>query len=209
MITIVDYGVGNVASIVNMLKKAGTSAVVTADKECLMQAKVIILPGVGSFDNAMARLKELNLLDTLSYLVLDKKIPFLGICLGMQILFEKSEEGSQKGLGWLKGYVRKFDFSNLDSANNLKVPHMGWNVVQPVNSVDLYNNIDGEIRFYFVHSYHVVCDKKNILATANYGYDFVCSVHQENIWGAQFHPEKSHRFGVQFFKNFLRAIESA
>lgn len=210
MIVIVDYGVGNAASIMNMIRKADGNAIISSDIEQINSASAIVLPGVGAFDSGIVKLKQSGLIDVVQSRVLQDKIPFLGICLGMQLIFEKSEEGQMPGLGWLKGEVKKFNFSDVSLDKPLKIPHMGWNVIRPVNFETLYMNMEQQARFYFVHSYHVVCeDKSDILAKATYGYDFTCSVNHENIWGVQFHPEKSHRFGVQFFKNFLKIIEHA
>ena len=210
MIKILEYGMGNTASILNMIRKAGGEAELCSSARELETPSAIILPGIGAFDNGMVKLKESCLLDAVQSSVLDDKIPFLGICLGMQLLFEKSEEGQVPGLGWLRGEVKKFDFSQLNLEKPLKVPHMGWNLVNPCSYDNLYAGLEDEARFYFVHSYHVNCSNdKDVLASAHYGYDFTCSVHKDNIWGAQFHPEKSHRFGVQFFKNFLKEIGHA
>ena len=134
-----------------------------------------------------------------------KKTPFLGICLGMQILLEKSEEGAENGLGWVEGESKRFDFSMIPNGKDLKIPHMGWNTVKPIDDAKLFQEIDDEeIRYYFVHSYHVVCkNPENILSTTFYGYDFPSSIVKDNIYGVQFHPEKSHRFGMQLLKNFI------
>lgn len=210
VIKILDYGMGNTASMLNMFRKAGGKAELCSKPNELDSATAIILPGVGSFDNGMIKLENSGLLEVLCHKVLEEKVPFLGICLGMQMLFEKSEEGVIPGLGWIRGNVIRFKFSDTQSLQSLKVPHMGWNVVHPKTYVNLFSGLEDEARFYFVHSYHVNCtDLSDILATANYGYEFTCSVRHDNIWGAQFHPEKSHRFGIQFFKNFLKEVGNA
>jgi len=210
MIKVLDYGMGNTASMLNMIRKAGGQAKLCSNPKEFCSATMIILPGVGAFDNGIEKLTNSGLLEALKQKVLEDKVPFLGVCLGMQLLFDKSEEGKLPGLGWIKGDVTRFDFSSIQSNGRLKVPHMGWNVVNPKTYDNLFAGLEDEARFYFVHSYHVNCsDPSDILATANYGYEFICSVRHENIWGAQFHPEKSHRFGVQFFKNFLKKIEHA
>jgi len=210
MIKVLDYGMGNTASMLNMIRKAGGQAELCSKSEGLDNASAIILPGVGAFDNGMDKLEKSGLHDALRHKVLDDKVPFLGVCLGMQLLFEKSEEGKQPGLGWLKGNVTRFDFSGLQHDQSLKIPHMGWNVVRPNTYENLYTGLEEEARYYFVHSYHVNCaNPSDVLATAHYGYEFTCSVRNENIWGAQFHPEKSHRFGIQFFKNFLKEVNHA
>ena len=210
MIKVLDYGMGNTASILNMIRKAGGQAELCSNPKELDLATMIVLPGVGAFDNGIEKLTNSGLLETLKQKVLEDKVPFLGVCLGMQLLFEKSEEGQLPGLGWIKGNVIRFDFSDLQLDKSLKVPHMGWNMVHPKTYNNLYAGLEEEARYYFVHSYHVNCvNPLDILATANYGYEFTCSIRHENIWGAQFHPEKSHRFGVQFFKNFLKEIDHA
>ena len=201
MVTIVDYGMGNLASIKNMLKKIGTGAEITSDSEVLKKATKIILPGVGAFDNAMDNIKNRGLLEVLTYKAMIEQIPFLGICLGMQILMNKSEEGTLPGLGWINGQVKRFTFEQ--GAQQLKVPHMGWNLIEARDTSNLFRNLN-EPRFYFVHSYYVHCEnEEDILATTKYGIQFVSSVRRVNIFGTQFHPEKSHKFGMQVLRNFL------
>jgi len=210
MIKVLDYGMGNTSSIVNMIHKAGGDVELCSRAVDLDNAMAIILPGVGSFDNGMTKLGRLGLIGMLRRKVLEDKVPFLGVCLGMQLLFEKSEEGQKPGLGWLRGNVTRFSFSGLHLEKSLKIPHMGWNTVQPYTLENLYQGLEEDARYYFVHSYHVNCaNQSDVLATAQYGYDFTCSVHRDNIWGVQFHPEKSHRYGIQFFKNFLKGINNA
>lgn len=207
-LVIIDYGMGNTRSILNMIRKAGGDATISNNIKILTDAKAIILPGVGSFDNAITKLKTLGIWEVLNRKVIDQSTPFLGICLGMQLLFESSDEGKLNGLGWLKGHVKRFDSSQKISTKKLIVPHMGWNIVKPVNFNSLYAGLENETRFYFVHTYYTDCeDTKDILAKANYGNEFTCSVNKKNIWGVQFHPEKSHRFGMIFFENFLRVIK--
>ena len=196
---------GNTASILNMIKHIGGEAVISYDKNAIDSAKALILPGVGSFDNAMERIIQNGLLDPLRRRVVDEGVPLLGICLGMQLLFEKSEEGKLEGLGLIPGEVKRFSFHD-DTNIRLKIPHMGWNVVNPVNNDPVFESNEEELRFYFVHSYHAVCEDKYISAITNYGYDFPCAVRRGNIFGVQFHPEKSHRFGMLFFENFIRFI---
>ena len=210
MIAVLNYGMGNTAAILNMIRRAGGEAYICDRADDLETATAIILPGVGSFDNGMIKLRASGLLEAVEYEVLTKKRPFLGICLGMQLLFERSEEGRQPGLGWLKGSVTRFKFADRPAGMQLKIPHMGWNLVNPIHLDTLYEGLEDEARFYFVHSYHVNCeDLSDVSARSAYGYEFTCSVRRENIWGAQFHPEKSHRFGLQFFENFLRNITDA
>ena len=201
MVTIVDYGMGNLASIKNMLKKIGTGAEITSDSEVLKKATKIILPGVGAFDNAMDNIKNRGLLEVLTYKAMIEQIPFLGICLGMQILMDKSEEGTLPGLGWISGQVKRFAFEQGEQ--HLKVPHMGWNLINARDTSNLFKNLH-DPRFYFVHSYYVHCEnEEDILATTKYGIQFVSSVRRVNIFGTQFHPEKSHKFGMQVLRNFL------
>ena len=194
---------GNVKSIVNMLKKIGVNSVLSRDRDEILQAEKLILPGVGAFDAAMVKLKEYDLIDLLNTKVIAQKTPILGICLGMHIMSLSSEEGCLPGLGWLNATVRKFNFSAVPDNGTLRIPHMGWNSVHPHSSDNLFLNLDKALRFYFVHSYHIDCtETDNILATTHYGYDFTCAIRKENIYAVQFHPEKSHRFGMQLLKNF-------
>jgi len=201
MIAIVDYGVGNLGSILNMFRKIGIEAVVTADPSGIEKAEKLILPGVGAFDTAMKNIRDLKLLDVLNQKVIADKTPVIGLCLGMQILTESSEEGKMPGLGWIKGKTIRFRFE--ESRNDLKIPHMGWNTVEIKNPSPLVEELDKNSRFYFVHSYHIDCkDKEDVTAVTNYGYDFPSVVKKENIYGIQFHPEKSHKFGMKLLENF-------
>ena len=203
MIVILDYGTGNLTSIKNMLKKIGYNSTITSDINVLKNASKIILPGVGSFDNAMQSIERLGFDNVLHHKALVEKIPVLGICLGMQLLTKGSEEGVKKGLGWIDGYVRKFRTSDFP---NIKIPHMGWNIVNFSEDKVLFKGLEsGQARFYFVHSYHVVCEtSKNVLATSDYGYNFECGIFEGNVFGVQFHPEKSHKFGMQLYDNFCK-----
>jgi imidazole glycerol-phosphate synthase subunit HisH len=202
MLAIIDYGVGNLASIANMLKKIGVEASVTSNTEQIKNASKIILPGVGHFDNCMQMFNASGLRKIISDKVIDGKTPVLGICVGFQMLLESSEEGNEKGLGWIKGQVVKFRFQLL---NGLKIPHMGWADVTLNKDSKLFDNMHKEPRFYFVHSYHpVVKDPVDTLVYANYGYPFVAAAEHENIMGVQFHPEKSHKFGMRLLENFVR-----
>lgn len=200
MIAIVDYGIGNLASVHNMFKKIGTKDVIISSKQDdILKAKKIILPGVGAFDAGMKNLESSGLIPTLNQKVLEEKTPVLGICLGMQLLTKQSEEGERKGLGWIDAETVKFNF---DSSLNLKIPHMGWNYIKVKKSNPLIE-LNSKHRFYFVHSYYVKClDESQILATCQYGIDFTCMVNKDNIYGAQFHPEKSLKFGMNLLQNF-------
>jgi glutamine amidotransferase len=202
MIAILDYGTGNLASVKNMLRKIGFQAIITSDIELLMEAEKIILPGVGAFDNAMERIESLGFDRVLHKKALIEKIPILGICLGMQIMTEKSEEGTKRGLGWISGDVRKF---NLDSYPGLKVPHIGWNDIQIHNGNSIFDGLaTNHARFYFVHSYKVVPASSAVsIGQCNYGGDFCGAFQQDNLFGVQFHPEKSHKFGMALMKRFV------
>ena len=201
MTVIVDYGLGNLGSIFNMLKKIGVHAVISSETEKVRQADRIILPGVGSFDAGIRNLRLSGLEAALSEKVLNERTPLLGICLGMQLLADGSEEGDLDGLKYVGGFVRKFRFG--DNPNQLKIPHMGWNRVIPKRECDLFKNMPQEMRFYFVHSYHFVCDREeDVIAETDYGYQFTSMVSKGNIYGAQFHPEKSHKFGMMLLRNF-------
>jgi imidazole glycerol-phosphate synthase subunit HisH len=204
-IVIVDYKIGNVKSVANMLRKTGASAEISADHQVISNADKIILPGVGAFDNAMSRLEQGNFITVLNDFVLNQKKPILGICLGMQLFARESEEGTLPGLGWIDGKVKKFTLHSSKLTENLKIPHMGWNRVTPsIENHKIFENVSHPMRFYFVHSYHFVCaEQDNILATSRYGYDFTCAIFKDNIYGVQFHPEKSHKFGMQVLKNFV------
>jgi glutamine amidotransferase len=202
MLTIVDYGMGNHGSIFNMLRKIGGDAKVTSKIEDLRNAERIILPGVGAFDNGVRNLGKNGLTETLREIVIQEKRPVLGICLGMQLMTKFSEEGILPGLGWIDAKTVRFRFERSD--NPLKIPHMGWNTVSVVRENALFKDINVHSRFYFVHSYHaVVHDESDILTKTRYGYDFVSSFQRENIMGVQFHPEKSHKYGMALLKNFL------
>ena len=199
MITIVDYGMGNLGSVLNMFRKLSIPARISSDLEQIGRAEKLLLPGVGAFDSAMERLTGTELRTVLDQKALVERIPVLGICLGMQLLTRSSEEGQLSGLGWIPAATYKFPVSSL------KVPHMGWNIVHPYTPSPLTEDFEGEFRFYFVHSYYVKADdEKDAILRTNYGVTFDSAVQKDNIFGAQFHPEKSHRFGMQLFKNFAK-----
>jgi glutamine amidotransferase len=205
MIVIIDYGLGNLNSIANMLKKVGCSSITSSDKAVIEKADKIILPGVGAFDNGMENLSRQGLIPVLNDIVLNKKVPVLGICLGMQLFSKKSEEGKLSGLGWLDCDVIRFQF-NKDHPE-LKIPHMGWNYLKTLQDHPLVAGLNSESRFYFIHSYYLKCSDQNyIVAETNHGLDFPSVVAKENIMGVQFHPEKSHKFGMGILKNFAGNI---
>ena len=203
MIVIVDYGLGNLQSIKNMFKRIGEkNVVISSDKSIIQKATKVILPGVGAFDNGMKHLKEYDLIEVLNQKALVEKVPFLGICLGMQLMTMKSEEGELEGLGWFDAETKKFKFK---ADSNLKVPHMGWNFVNENNHSVNFLKEDKKYRFYFVHSYYVKSNNpKNVLFTTNYGGDFHSGLIKDNIIGMQFHPEKSLHFGMDIFEKFSK-----
>lgn len=203
MIAIIDYGIGNLGSIGNMLKKLGVPAVVTADAAVIAGADKLILPGVGAFDYGMQKLQESGLIPVITEKTQQQQTPFLGICLGMQLMTRRSGEGQLPGLGWFDADTRRFDSSRLNTGE--KIPHMGWAEVNITRAHPLTENLGELPRFYFVHAYHVVCDQADdALLTTHYGYDFVAAFARGHIMGVQFHPEKSHRFGMQLLHNFSR-----
>lgn len=203
MVVIIDYKVGNLSSILKMLKKVGVGeALISGNPEIIKRATKLILPGVGHFDYGMNNLYESGLVELLNTKVLEDKTPILGICLGAQLLTRGSEEGNQKGLGWIDANTLKFDKEKL--SQNLKIPHMGWSDVKIIQEAPLFNNLPTDSRFYFVHSYHLVCDRQeDVAVTTQYGYEFTAGVIKDNIIGMQFHPEKSHKFGMQLLQNFI------
>jgi len=201
MIVIVDYGMGNVGSIKNMLHRVGAASVIAAEPEAIRSAEKLILPGVGAFDKAMECLDRLNLIGVLNEKVLREGAPLLGICLGMQLLSRRSEEGQRPGLGWIDAETVRFRFD--ESHAGLKLPHMGWNAVDVVRPSPILDDRHEGSRFYFVHSYHVRCaEERHVLAVATYGVTFHAAVIHGNIMGTQFHPEKSHKFGMRLLKRF-------
>ena len=205
MIVIVDCGLGNIASIANMLRKVGASAVVSSDQLVIEQADKLILPGVGAFDAGMSSLENHNLVSLLRSRVADDRVPLLGICLGMQLLGTRSEEGEFGGLGWLEADTMRL--TSRDVSPSLKVPHMGWNRVTVCRPHPLFAGLEAENRFYFVHSYHLVCsDPNDVVGVTDYGCKFTSAVARGNIMAVQFHPEKSHRSGMQLLRNFAEQV---
>lgn len=203
MITIIDYNTGNLGSIKNMLRRLNIASEITNDTEKIANATKLILPGVGHFDYGMQQLNHSGLIPILNKKVLEEKIPILGICLGVQLLTEGSEEGVEKGLGWVKGKTIAFDKSKILARQ--RIPHMGWTDVSHYSQSRLFADMYEEPRFYFVHSYHLsLTDSKDCLVTAKYGYEFAAGIEHENILGVQFHPEKSHKFGMKLLENFSK-----
>jgi glutamine amidotransferase len=201
MITIIDYKTGNLGSIQNILKRIGEDSVVTSDYDEIARATKLILPGVGAFDTGMRNLTSLNLIDILNKKVIEEKIPVLGICLGMQLLSKNSEEGSLPGLGWIDASTVRFKF---EDSTEYKIPHMGWNFIRQHKTGKLFDNMYPDSRFYFVHSYFFRAnDPEDVLTSTTYEIEFTSAIERGNILGVQFHPEKSHKFGMKLLKNFV------
>lgn len=201
MISLIDYGLGNIKAFANVYKRLNIPCTIAATPEAILKATRLILPGVGAFDEAMTLLKQSGLKDALTEKVILQKTPVMGICVGMQMLANSSEEGKLPGLGWIPGMVKKFDTSNIPYKT--KLPHMGWNTVTYAPASSLFSEIAINGRFYFLHSYYYECtDPTHILASTEYGTVFTSAVQNNHILGVQFHPEKSHHNGVQLLKNF-------
>lgn len=201
MISIVDFGLGNIQAFLNVYKRLNVEVRTATTAAGLRGASKVILPGVGAFDHAMERLEESGMRAELDELALAQRVPVLGVCVGMQILGQTSDEGSRPGLGWIDGRVRHFDALMPDAS--LQLPHMGWNDVAPSTAHPLFAGLDLHARFYFLHTYYFECARvENIGATTRYGADFSSAVSAGNVHGVQFHPEKSHRFGTHLLKNF-------
>ena len=201
MIVIIDYGLGNLNAFVNIYKRIDIPVKIAKRAIDLEGATKIILPGVGAFDHAMIKLNESGMRSKLDELVLEKKLPVIGICVGMQILANASDEGILPGLGYIDGVVKKFNTETFKQKTRL--PHMGWNDIKPQTNHILFKDLEENPLYYFLHSYYFQCNQENdVIATVNYGADFVCAVNHENIFGVQFHPEKSHHYGVQLLRNF-------
>ncbi len=202
MLVIIDYGVGNLASMKNMFRKVGVEAEISSDPATIKKADKLILPGVGAFDTCASKLMESGLIDLVNEKVLVQKTPVLGVCVGMQLLTRGSEEGVLPGLNWIEGKIIRFQSDKLPAGT--KIPHMGWTDVIPVPDHPLFSGIEHP-RFYFVHSYHPQLDNESdVLVKAHYGYDFTAGMQKGHIMGVQFHPEKSHKFGMQLLDNFVR-----
>jgi glutamine amidotransferase len=203
MPVIIDYGVGNIGSIMNMIRKVGGNAKIGVNIDDIARADMLILPGVGAFDSGINHLRASGLVDVLNQRVLDDKVPVLGICLGAQLMTQSSEEGVEKGLGWLDALTIRMNFT--DVPGKWPLPNVGWRNVISKNGYTMLDGIDEMPRFYFVHSYYLAPNDPDIVSMkTHYGFDFACGLRKDNIHCAQFHPEKSHAFGMQFFQNFLR-----
>lgn len=209
MITIVDYGMGNVGSLLNAIRRAGGHGQVSGDPSVVERADALILPGVGAFDTAARTLRQTGLHQALDICVRERQRPILGICLGMQLLGLSSEEGEEAGLGWID--ARSLRFPSSYAGETLKIPHMGWNEVSADEPSTLFRDVPRPMRYYFVHSYHLECqDPKLCAGTSRHeSLPFVCAVQKGTILGVQFHPEKSHKFGRQLFRNFIEIVETA
>lgn len=200
MIGIVDYGLGNISAFANVYKILGVDCKLVATPEELATVDRIILPGVGAFDHAMTALNNSGMREQLDKMVLEQKVPVVGICVGMQMMAKSSEEGTLPGLGWIDAKVKKMDVTQLRSKTHL--PHMGWNTISK-NGNPMFTGLPDNPRFYFLHSYYFECTNEgDSIACSNYGFEFTCAANYENVYGIQFHPEKSHQNGVQLLKNF-------
>ena len=201
MITIIDYGVGNINAFYNIYKNLGVVVTIAKNSNDILNASKLILPGVGHFDYAMNKFNESGMVDTVTDLVMNKGIPVLGICVGMQMLATKSEEGKLPGLNWINAEVKKIDTSLLKQSTRL--PHMGWNNIIIKKNNPIFHEIVDSPRYYFLHSFYFDCNNnEDTIATSIYGNSFTCAINHNNIFGVQFHPEKSHHFGIQLLKNF-------
>jgi len=204
-VCIIDYGLGNLGSMKNMLNKLGVNVIVSKDPDIISKARSLILPGVGSYDTGMKNLNDFGLIKILQKQVIDNNIPILGVCLGMQLFSKSSEEGHLPGLGWINSETIRFRFNQEHS--KLKVPHMGWNWIDSRKTSPLLESLYNASRFYFVHSYHVHCfEPDDVLAETSYGTNFTSILARNNIFWVQFHPEKSHRYGMKLLSNFLEMI---
>ena len=199
MITIVDYGLGNLSAVANVYRRLSADFQISSDPTQISRSSKLILPGVGAFDHSMMQLKKSGLSPALEDAVLQRKVPILGICVGMQMLVNSSDEGSMSGLGWITGKVKKFDSTVVPL-----LPHMGWNNIEVLDN-RLFHGCEKNPSFYFLHSYYVECaEVSHVIANASYIMKFACAINKDNIYGVQFHPEKSHRNGIQLLKSFAK-----
>jgi len=203
VIAIIDYGLGNVRAFANVYHNLNIPVIIAKKREDLKEASKLLLPGVGAFDYAMQRLNDSGMREMIDQKVLGEKIPVLGICVGMQMLAKKSEEGVLPGLGWIDAQVKKFIFPS--HTTTMRIPHMGWNTIQLMRSNSLLKGLDNESQFYFLHSYYFKCsNSSNAIATTNYEGEFESAVNYNNVYGVQFHPEKSHQWGILLLENFAK-----
>ena len=203
MITIIDSGVGNINAFVNVYKRVDVPVKIAKTAADLEGAEKLILPGVGHFDHAMNQLNNSGMREKLDDLVLNQKIPVIGICVGMQMMANNSDEGEVEGLKWIDATVKKFDETKIHQVTRL--PHMGWNDVKPVKDISLFQGLEKEAIFYFLHTYYFHCNQaQDILAVSEYGGEFASAAHHDNIFGIQFHPEKSHHYGEILLHNFAK-----
>lgn len=203
MIGIIDYGLGNIKAFENIYRKLHIPVRILKNSDDFNGISNLILPGVGAFDHAMSTFNSSGMRDVAENMVLNKKVPVVGICVGMQMLAHSSDEGRMKGLGWIDGEVKRFDETKINFATHL--PHMGWNDVLVEKQNPILNNFSGDPKFYFLHSYYFVCNNpEDTIASSEYGIKFTCAVNNGNVYGVQFHPEKSHRFGIQLLENFSK-----
>ena len=203
MITIIDYGVGNMNAFVNVYKRVDVQVKIAKNADDLQGSQKLILPGVGHFDHAMKQLNSSGMRDALDHLVINEKIPVMGICVGMQMMANHSDEGNMDGLKWIDASVKKFDETKIDQATRL--PHMGWNDVKPIKEMKLFQGLERDAIFYFLHSFYFECNNpEDVMAVSDYGIEFASATHHENKYGIQFHPEKSHHCGEILLHNFAK-----
>lgn len=201
MIAIINYGVGNIRAFANIYNKLDIPIKIAEKASDLENVDKLILPGVGAFDHAMDKLNASGMRERVDELVLEKKLPVVGICVGMQMLAKRSDEGSRPGLGWIDADVKKFDVNKIQYKTHL--PHMGWNDIYATSNNPLLKGLQENAKFYFLHSYYFHCNNEaDIIANADYGIKFTCAANHDNIYGVQFHPEKSHQYGIQLLNNF-------
>ena len=201
MIKLIDYGLGNINAFTNIFRQLHVQFGIAKTADELKGATKLVLPGVGAFDHAMNQLNKSGMRENIDEMVLGKKLPVIGVCVGMQMMAESSEEGKLAGLGYLDASVKKFDGSKISYSTHL--PHMGWNDIKPVKENDILKGLETEAKFYFLHSYYFHCNnKQDTIAVTDYGIEFSCAVNKNNIYGVQFHPEKSHQYGIRLLNNF-------